>query len=139
MSRLKATMFHSLKVSFSGRLLSNSTKLCSSLDKGVAKNIEKNLMKSALLHLLFDVSNYKGSIQCTRIIIVYSMDIIFALLSVMVKDTSSCYYFLFVVLILDFAISGNFFSVITLLIHTYNLYFTIMPRCCRGKSEADQG
>lgn len=42
-------------------------------------------MKSALLHLLFNISNHTGSVQCIHIIIVDSMDIIFALLSAIVK------------------------------------------------------
>ena len=38
-------------------------------------------MKSALLHLLFNIGNYTGSVQCIHNIIVDSIDIIFALLS----------------------------------------------------------
>lgn len=60
------------------------------------------------------------------------------------QDTNSCYHFFLEALVLDFPIKqknyiGKFlFS--DYFIYLYNLkYFMTMPRCCRGKSDADQG
>ena len=67
LSRLNATMFHSLNAIFSGKLLRNSTKLFSSLDKGVAKIVEKIKWRKPCYTCCW-TSVIIQTVQCTCII-----------------------------------------------------------------------